>query len=151
MKSIAGPFGTFFQIGYVTRDIHRAVAMLVDQMGATRIDLIEDFRDPQGDPVVIRSLSHLSLGEAEMEIIEPRLDRPSIYLDALPADDAIIGLHHLGYKQPDIPTWESAMAILCADGAVIAMEGAVPTARFAYIDTRRLVGHYTEMVYRASR
>lgn len=149
MKPGAGPFGIFFQIGYVTRDIHRAVAMLVDRMGASCIDLIEDFRDPQGNPVVIRSLSHLTLGDAEIEIIEPRRDPPSIYLDALPVDSAIIGLHHLGYRQPDILTWESAMETIRAEGATIAMEGAVPTARFAYIDTRHLTGHYTEMVYRA--
>lgn len=102
MSASAGPFGRFFQIGYVTRNIANGLAILESEMGAQRIDLLDDLRDAQGNRVMIRALSHLNLGEAEIELIEPRLDWPSIYLDALPADDQTIALHHIGYRQPDI-------------------------------------------------
>lgn len=151
MKQTVDPFGIFFQLGYVARDIRGAVAMLETRMGARRIDLISDFADPAGNAVAIRSLAHLSMGDVEIEIIQPRLNWPSIYLDALPIGGAMIGLHHLGYMQSDMPSWEAAMRTIRASGMDIAMEGDTPNARFAYVDTRPLVGHFTEMVYRASR
>lgn len=149
MTQTPNRFGTFFQIGYVTRDIGAAVKLLTDGMGATLIDLLEDFRDPQGNPVVIRSLSHLMLGKVEIEVIEPRLDQPSIYLDALPQAGETVALHHLGYRHADIASWEAAMAALRATGVDVPMEGATARARFAYIDTRCDIGHFTEVVYRA--
>jgi hypothetical protein len=120
-------------------------------MGARRIDLIPNFADPAGNPVAIRSLAHLSMGDAEIEVIEPRIDWASIYLDAPPVDGVMVGLHHLGYMKPDIPSWEAALDVIRASGMDIAMERATPDARFAYVDTRPLAGHFTEMVYRASR
>lgn len=140
--------GGFFQIGYVTRNIANGLAILEGDMGAQRIDLLDDLRDAQGNRVMIRALSHLSLGEAEIELIEPRIDWPSVYLDALPADDRTIALHHIGYRQPDIAAWTDARDRAHAAGMAIPMEGATDHARFAYLDTRAVVGHYTEVVYR---
>ena len=148
MHQAVGPFGTFFQFGYVTRDIQAGLAILERQMGAVRNDLIEDFRDAQGNPVMIRALSHLMLSGAEIELIEPRLDCPSVYLDALPNDGTAIALHHLGYRQPNVPAWQQARDRADAAGLPIAMEGATAHARFAYLDTRPTLGHFTEIVYR---
>ncbi|WP_404476541.1 VOC family protein [Novosphingobium sp. BL-52-GroH] len=151
MIGSAGPFGRFFQIGYVTHDIASGLAILEGTMGARRIDLLEDFRDANGDPVMIRALSHLSMGDAEIELIEPRADWPSVYLDALPADDRTIALHHIGYRQPDVAAWTAARDRAQAAGLAISMEGYTPHAHFAYIDTRATLGHYTEVVYREDR
>jgi catechol 2,3-dioxygenase-like lactoylglutathione lyase family enzyme len=149
MHDAEGPFGRFFQIGYVTRNVREACATLTRRMGARRIDLIEDLRDADGREVMIRSLSHLSLGDVEIELIEPRTDWPSIYLDALPPEgDATPALHHLGYRLPDIESWDAAMQALRGAGMAVALEGAPPRVRFAYLDTRDEIGHYTEVVYR---
>jgi len=147
MHAVDGPYGRFFQIGYVTRDLAAAAARLA-RMGARQIDLFEDFKRPGGEPSAIWGLSHLALGGAELELIQPRLDRPSIYLEALPAEADAIALHHVGYMNPDVPAWEAAMAKIRADGATVAVEGATPRARFAYLDTRADLGHYTEVVWR---
>jgi hypothetical protein len=108
MIGAAGPFGTLFQIGYVTRNIASGLAILENQMSARRIDLTEDLRDGQGNQVMIRALSHLSLCDIEIELIEPRPDWPSVYLDALPPDDDTIALRHIGYRQPDVEAWTKA-------------------------------------------
>jgi Glyoxalase/Bleomycin resistance protein/Dioxygenase superfamily len=147
MDGSAGAFGPLFQIGYVTRNIQAGLATL-DGMGASRIDLFEDYRDSDGNPVMIRALSHLMLGDIEIELIEPRPDWPSVYLDALPDRNEQIALHHLGYRQPDVKAWEGVRERALASGLSIAMEGATPRARFAYLDTCDSVGHFTEIVFR---
>lgn len=149
MTSSYGPFGRFFQIGYVTRDIDKGCALLRDRMGAQQIDLIEEFRDGEGNQMMIRSLAHLSLGDVEIEIIEPRVGWDSIYVEALPGEgDPTPTLHHLGYRLPDVASWEAAMEGLKASGMTVALDGAASRVRFAYLDTRGEVGHYTEVVYR---
>lgn len=148
MQPVAGPFGPLFQIGYVTRDIFAGLDILEKGMGASRIDLFDDFRDASSNPVMIRALSHLMLGDVEIELIEPRPDWRSVYLDALPERSDRIALHHLGYRQPDVTAWEQARERAMASGLAIAMEGATPRARFAYLDTCATVGHFTEIVYR---
>lgn len=146
-----GFFGRFFQLGYVTRDIERAVRLLVDEQQAQLVDLIDDFKDQAGQPVAIRRLSHLMLGDAEIELIEPRLDWTSLYLEGLADDSAAMAFHHIGYMQPDVEHWHTAMALAEDRGLVVALQGSVPHARFAYLDTRAQNGHYSEVVWRASR
>lgn len=120
-------------------------------MNARRIDLLEDVRDDQGNQVMIRALSHLTLGDIEVELIEPRPDWPSVYLEALPEGEDAISLHHLGYRQPDVAAWTEARNRAEAAGLAIPMEGATTWARFAYLDTRSTIGHFTEVVYRKDR
>lgn len=146
-----GFFGRFFQLGYVTRDLESAVRTLVDEQQAMLIDLIEDFKDQAGQPVVIRRLAHLMLGDAEIELIEPRLDWQSLYLEALPEKGIAMAFHHIGYMQPDVEQWEVAMARAEERGMVTVMKGSTPRARFAYLDTRAHNGHYSELVWRAPR
>lgn len=141
-------YGRFFQLGYVVRDIDAAVRHCQQRMGATVVDIIRDLRAETGEQVSINNLSHLALPGAEIELIEPRLDWPSIYLDALPDDSADIGFHHLGFLVPDQPTWDRAMATAETFDTPVVMEGATSQVRFAYLDTRRLCGHYSEVVWR---
>ncbi|MDT0576360.1 hypothetical protein RM533_09180 [Croceicoccus sp. F390] len=65
MSANAGPSGRFFQIGYVTRNIANGLAVLEIEMGAQRIDLLDDLRDAQGNQLMIRALSHLNLEQAK--------------------------------------------------------------------------------------
>ena len=141
-------YGRFYQLGYVTRDIDAAIAHLQTRMGATLLDVFYDLRDGNGDQVALKNLSHLSLPGAEIELIEPRLDWPSIYLDALPEGADDIGFHHLGFLIPDDVTWDTAMASFETFGTPVVMSGATPQVRFAYVDTRRQCGHYSEIAQR---
>lgn len=147
MPAAIGP-ARFFQLGYVTRDIHAALPRLEQLLGAARVDLIEDFRDGQGNPTPLQNLSHLALPGAEIELIQPREGHPSIYLDALPGDPAEVGLHHLGFLVPDKSAWDEAVERLNPAVNPIAMSADTPAVRFAYFDTRARTGHYTELVLR---
>lgn len=141
-------YGRFFQIGYVVRDIDAAVQHLQQRMGAVVVDVIRDMRTEAGEQVCIRNLSHMALPGVEIELIEPRLDQDSIYLNALPHGNDDVGFHHLGFLLPDQQAWDSAIASLAVFDTPIVMEGETSKVRFAYLDTRRQSGHYSEIVWR---
>jgi len=141
-------FGRFFQLGYVTRNIDAALERLKERTGANQIDLIHDVRDEKGQFVALEHLSHLSLPGVEFEVIQPRMDWPSIYVDALPACDDDIGLHHLGFIVSDEAAWDAAVKRFGQANAPIAMAGETSKVRFAYIDARAQMGHYVELVLR---
>lgn len=141
-------YGRFYQLGYVTRDIDKGIAHLQRRMGAQLIDVIRDLRDEAGNQVALRNLSHLALPGVEIELIEPRLDWPSIYLEALPADDNDVGFHHLGFLVPDSEAWDRAVNSFDAMETPIVMQGETSRVRFAYFDTRKQAGHYSEIAQR---
>jgi hypothetical protein len=153
-QSVAEPirhgsiYGRFFQLGYVTRDISRAAPCLLQRMGATQIDLIHEPRDEAGNVYPLLHLAHFSLPGVEIELIEPRLDRPSIYLEALPDRGEDSSLHHMGFSVSDVQAWDRAVATFDAMQTPIVMEGETSQVRFAYFDTRRQAGHYSELVLR---
>jgi hypothetical protein len=117
-------------------------------MGAVQIDMIHDLRDGLGNAVALRHVSHLALPGLEVELMEPRLDWDSIYLEALPDSDDAAGLHHLGFLLPDDAAWDAAVSDFQLMSTPIVMQGATPDVRFAYFDTRRQAGHYSEIVQR---
>jgi hypothetical protein len=141
-------YGRFFQLGYVVRDIDAAVAGIQRRMGAEVVDVVRDLRDEAGNEVALLNLSHLAVPGAEIELIEPRLDWPSIYLEALPDNPGDIGFHHLGFLLPDQSAWDRAIESCEALNTPVVMEGGTSAVRFAYIDTRRQAGHYSEIVLR---
>lgn len=141
-------YGRFFQLGYVTRDLDAAIDRLQRRTGARLIDRIHDLRDEAGNQVVLKNLAHLGLPGVEIELIQPRLDRSSIYLEALPPAGDDIGFHHTGFLLPDEAGWQRAVDSLEREGTPIVMQGGTSQVRFAYIDTRRQAGHYSEIVLR---
>lgn len=141
-------YGRFYQIGYVARDIDAAINHLQQRMGATLVDVIHDIRTEAGDQVCIKNLSHLALPGVELEVIQPRLDHESIYLEALPKEDDKVSFHHLGFLIPDQQAWEQAIASFDTFDTPIVMEGGTSEVRFAYFDTRRQCGHYSEIAWR---
>ena len=141
-------FGKFFQIGYVTRNIDAALEQLTNVLGARQLDLHRDYRDSQGNPILVHHLSHLDLGGIEVELIEPRLDWPSsIYLEALPNDGIPYAVHHFGFCVDSDAAFDAAMGIVEKAAFQVPFAGNAADLRFAYVDTRPISGHYTEIVY----
>jgi hypothetical protein len=140
-------FGKFFQIGYVTRNIDVALEHLTNVIGARQVALYHDLRDAEGNPSIVRNISLLDLGGVEVEVIEPRLDWPSsIYLEALPDEGRPLAFHHFGFKLEDDAAFDRAMKYVSEANMPVPFSGRLPDVRFAYIDTRRISGHYSEIV-----
>jgi hypothetical protein len=138
--------GKFYQMGFVTRDIDAAIAQATEELGAqlTRVsrDLKEDGRDS-----VVKNVALLKLGGIDWELIEPRLEWPSsIYLDALPNGPAAVTLHHYGFLVEETKDFDLTMERVEKARLSVPFAGTMPTVRFAYIDTRPITGHYSEIV-----
>lgn len=135
-----------FQLGYVVRAIEPAIASF-EALGARRIDLISDMRDHAGNEVMILHLSHLRLGETEIELIERRPGWDSVYT-GYPFGQEEISFHHVGFMAASNDAWEKANTQLKSSGAIVAMAIDLPQVRVAYYDTRKRLGHFLEIVQR---
>lgn len=133
-----------FQIGYVVREIDDAIARF-ERLGGVLIDRIIDMRDDNGNPAMIRNLSHLHMGAREIELIEARDGHKSIYTD-WPLTASGIGLHHLGYMVETDEQWRAASAQWDAHSVVMDID--IPRVRVRYYETSDILGHYTELVQR---
>jgi catechol 2,3-dioxygenase-like lactoylglutathione lyase family enzyme len=141
-------YGRFYQLGYVARDIDAAVAHLQARMGARLTDLTHDVRGADGEPTPLQNLAHMVVPGAELEIIQPRDDMPSIYHETLPLQGDFVRLHHLGFLVDNEEAWQQAFSALDVMQTPVALMFDTPQVRCAYLDTRSQVGHYSELVLR---
>lgn len=140
----------FFQIGYVARSLTAAVAAFHDRTGAKLMDITTDLRDHEGNEVLIKGLAHMQLSHAEVELIEPRQGWSSVYDGYLPVSDVDVSFHHMGFMMNSRSAWEKAINEAQYADLALPFEGRFPSVCFAYIDTRQAMGHFTELVWRAS-
>lgn len=80
-------------------------------------------------------------GPMQIELIQPIGDGPSVYADVVPPGES--GVHHVCRAYGG---YDEAIASLTAQGYEIAMSGTMGPIRFAYIDTRPLIGCMYEIV-----
>lgn len=120
------PFRTAIQIGVVTRDIERSMAMLTEVFGIGPFRVVdcpaegrEDQQFCMGKPVRYRTRQAFAdLGTVELELIEP-VEGPTIWADFLATRGP--GIHHVRFNVPD----ERAVSdYLAAKGISKTQEGA---------------------------
>ena len=130
-------FGPIRQMGFVVRDLERAVQYWTQTLGVgpffvQRHVTSEEYRyrgQPSRSPTLSLALSHS--GDVQIELIQQHDDRPSPYRDFLAAGRE--GLQHVSaWLSPD--EYDRAMHRLRTSGASIAHEGSIPGIgmRFAY-------------------
>jgi catechol 2,3-dioxygenase-like lactoylglutathione lyase family enzyme len=140
------PYGKFFRLGYVTRDIAAASHRMIVAFGLRQLDLPRPPRCHDGKNGVVSRIAHFAVGGIELELIEPRLDCPSPYVKALPADPGACAFHHVGYLVNDKRSFDQAIGHAAAAGAPVAFSCDTTNALIACIDTRALSGHCSEIV-----
>jgi hypothetical protein len=138
--------GEFFQLGYVTRDLERALALYRDRYGVADF-LVFDTRDfaPPDSPGPFMQVALAYKGPVMIELIQPDPAAPGIYADAL-RDDGGVNLHHLGYLVDD-----ARLATLADDfrarGIAVPVETVSPAGMaLIYADTRGDNGLFSEFV-----
>ena len=149
-------YGELFQMSYITRDIHAAVAHAQKELGITNFSVADT-----GAPVLsggtVQDLrvrvAVANIGRHQFEIVEPVSGPIHIYTDAVDLDAHLLNFHHIaiavrgGYDQ-----FEKLLAEVRASGDEIAFlnpTGKVedPMVAFCYVDTRKRLGHYTEYMW----
>ncbi len=138
-----------YQNAYVTADIDRAVAMLVEQFGPVseprRIDgAAQMFRGTNGEGVGNMRIALVQVGKLQYELIQPVSGNVAIYADAL-VPDRVMTFHHVAMRTDDLEKMRAEVTRL---GYPIVAEGeARGDIRFFYADARKSFGHYLEYVW----
>jgi hypothetical protein len=134
-------FDGFYQMGFVARDLDRAVAALGMRYG------LSHFRQKRAD-ATMRS-AHAYVGHLMLEVIEVSEGGHALYRDHLPAGGDSVRLHHHGFLITDEVRWDALVKHVDSSGLATPLRGAVMHGhlRYLYADTRAELGIYSEYVF----
>jgi 4-hydroxyphenylpyruvate dioxygenase-like putative hemolysin len=131
-----GEFGPIRQLGYVVRDIERAMEHWVRHLRIGPWFHVEHFQfvsyryrgvDYGGMDATVAMANS---GDMQIELIQQRCDTPSLYRDFLATSGE--GLQHLAFWPDD---YDAACARAAALGYRIGHDGALPRGRFVYYES----------------
>lgn len=137
--------GRIVQACYIVDDLDRAVEAWVETLGAGPFFVQKNLNNVaveyRGKPSFLDI--HVALGQAgpiQIELIEVVGKHPSVYTDVFP--DGGTGFHHFAIFVNDI---EAEVKAYVDSGATLGCRGLFAGTPFAYIDTRRQIGFFTEV------
>ena len=139
-------YSGLFQAAWLVDDLERAVERWLTTTNVGPFYVIphaqvERFQYRGQKSSIDMSGALAQAGPLQIELIEQHSDGPSAYRDVFPKGQE--GFHHLARMTQ---TFDADLQQYRRQGLVVAAEGAFGDVRFAYIDTRSLLGHMTEVV-----
>lgn len=147
-------FGGFYQNAYVTTDLDQALEMFKSTYGVPSFlvmasDMGVRCRGQDGRMNVRLALSNLN--GVQIEVIEAGEGCIDLYREGLPAEGFGLAHHHVAMKVlGTLDDWNSWRAQAADSDRGFVLEGQVgDTARWAYLDDKRRLGHYTEYLWTA--
>ena len=135
------PLGGFYQFGYVTRDLDAAIDTLRDQFG------IERYRRKRNTPWM--EAIHAWVGNTQIEVLELSAGALQMFIDYIPDEPGALKLQHLGRRIDTVEQWDSLQQAIQAGGFEAPLNATVMDGhlRAVYVDTRALLGIYSEYVF----
>jgi hypothetical protein len=154
--TIAARYGELFQMSYITRDLDAAIAHCQEALGieafSTTDAEVEVLSYGKLRPLKIRA-AMANIGRNQLELIQPISGAIEIYTDEVDLSAHIINFHHIAIAVlGPLEKWLETLAEIRASGDEFAfLMPPEPTADdkvcFAYVDTRKRLGHYTEFLW----
>ncbi len=154
--TIVARYGQLFQMSYITRDLDAAMAHAKAAMGIAHFDTtdaeVEVLSFGKLRPLKIRAAS-ANIGRNQFEIIQPVSGAIEVYTDEVDLSGHILNFHHIAIAvRGGIAQWRELLAEVRASGDEFAYlfpaePGDDDKLCFAYVDTRRRLGHYTEYLW----
>lgn len=134
-------FDGFYQMGYVARDIGRAIEIFA------RVHGVRNFRRKSAAPWM--DAAHAWVGGTMIELIQPKSGAPQVYDGYVPEKPGAIRLHHHGFRVADAAAWDVIRRRVAEAGLTTPMHGTAMQGQlhYLYADTRALTGIYSEYVY----
>jgi catechol 2,3-dioxygenase-like lactoylglutathione lyase family enzyme len=133
-----------FQVAYVVRDMDAAIGRFTIEFGMPNWSVLE----PRGGDGAMRRVAGSFVGDLMYELIEPALDRPSIFRDFLPAAPNDLRLHHLAFMIRTAEDYQATIGRLNEAGYPLARAGSWgEVLDFHIADTTATFGHYHELIY----
>lgn len=141
---MTGLLDGFFQQGYLTTDLDRAVALYRERFGAASFFTFDTSTMSAESPIKV---GLAWIGGVMVELIEPLGPPAPVYAGHLPEDGFAIRFHHMGYITEDPSKWQEGVAALEAQGMPVALkrEGS-GWIDLCYFDARATLGHHLEFV-----
>lgn len=149
-------YRNMYQLGYVTRDLEKAIAMAEREIGPLDFHVTEPEVPVRSDDTLGDIGMRVALamsGRQQIEIIQPLSGLTGIYVEDVDFDASDMVFHHVGIAVTGThENWERLEAELSAKGQAFRLlfppePGPQPVARYGYVDTRRWCGHYTEYLW----
>jgi hypothetical protein len=154
--TIAARYGELFQMSYITRDLDAAMAHCRETMG------IEEFSTTDAEvevlsygtlrPLKLRA-AMANIGRHQFELIQPISGAIEVYTDNVDLDAHIINFHHIAIAvRGGLADWLALLDEVRASGDEFAFlappePGPDDKVCFAYVDTRKRLGHITEFLW----
>jgi len=149
-------YANLFQLGYVAKDLDRAIALLEKKLGASGFAVAEykipvEFRGKTRDLAM-----RVAMGNArdhQIEVIQPLSGAVEHYREGIDFDRSTVVFHHVGLVVPGaVDAWHAMEEQVHASGDEFTVKFASDhdpnfQVRFAYVDTRAHYGHYTEYLW----
>lgn len=136
----------FFQIGYATNDLDKALSLYKDKydMGS--------FAEIRGIPVqgpnntdMVANFALAYKGDTMIELIQPVEGDTSMFDHVLPDNEFAIRHHHFAYCLDSMEQLDEAEANMRSQGIEVPIRGnGMDQVFFFYADTRPWLGHYSE-------
>ncbi len=146
MSDATAVAGTFFQFGYITSDIERAMDLIRQRYKVREFLTFEMGGVPYDRRSTGAQFACAWRGDVMIELIRPDQIEPGLYGEGLRADGGI-ALHHFGNIVADLDEFTALPGKLRERGIPIAMERTSPTGvSVVFADTRADLGHFTEFV-----
>lgn len=154
--TIASRYGELFQMSYITRDLDAAMEHCKAELGIEHFDTtdaeVEVLSFGKLRPLKIRA-AFANVGRHQFELIQPVSGAIEVYTDEVDLSRHIVNFHHIAIAvRGGFAQWQELLAEVRASGDDFAfLCPAEPTSEdkvcFAYVDTRRRLGHYTEFLW----
>lgn len=149
-------YGDLFQMSYVTRDRDAAVALAEAQLGFRNFRLSESRTEVLAggrvQTLAIRA-AMATVGRRQIEIIEPVSGPIGVYTDGVDLAARCLIFHHVAIAvRGGAEAWQRLIDEVRGGGdEIVYLFPASPDAsakvRFCYVDTRSMIGHFTEYLW----
>lgn len=135
-------FRNHFQMGYVVRNMEKAVENLRDKFGVANWRFLD--MPPEAE---VKRLGFAHAHNSMIELIEMNPGREIFFKPWIPESESAIRLNHLGYMMQSEAEWDTVSRQFEAAGFTLAVSANLGDVRFQYYDTVEALGHYYEMTY----
>lgn len=134
----------FFQLGYATSDLQRAMRQIRVLHGIESFKVMHELHLPTGPGA--EAVAHFALAfkeEIQFEIIEPIAGDIAIYQNILPVEGYAMRFHHLGRFVQSREAYDTCVQDARGRWNLPVDYGAFGGV-YAYADARQDLGHYVE-------
>lgn len=140
--SIPLVFRNLFHIGYVVRDVDKAIETMRGKFGISKWHIL---RMPAGAACTALGFAYVNDVMIELIGIDPKQETPPIFQGWMPKCDSELRFNHIAHLVDSGDEWRAIRARFASAGISEAVSGTFgELLHYFYADTVEQLGHYSE-------